>query len=104
MARPNQQDTVEREPTALESLHAAPKKTIIVHKTGEAGELSYAFVGVNGISYQIQKGIEVEVPAPVVDNLSKALMTVFEQRTDPMTKQAYLAQREVPVYPYTVVR
>ena len=50
-----------------------------------AGGANYEFVGVNGVSYQIKRGVPVEVPMGVIYALQDAVMTQTEIRRNPIT-------------------
>lgn len=78
-------------------LDAAPKVKIRVHKTGDRNEQRHIFVGVNGVSYQIERGVDVEVPEPVMRNLQDAVQTVWEQNDD----LGAIESRSAQSYPFT---
>lgn len=84
-------------------LRAAPKVTIKVHKTGRPDESSDVFVGVNGIGYQIQRGVEVTVPEPVLKVLEDSVQTVFVPHQLPDGK-VELKATPVQAYPFTRIK
>jgi hypothetical protein len=81
-------------------LRAAPKVTIKVHKTGRPDESSDVYVGVNGVGYQIQRGVEVTVPEPVLKVLEDAVQTVYVAHLSPDGKTEMKAT-PVQAYPFT---
>lgn len=53
----------------------AKERKAIIMIDQERDKPNYEYVGVNGKGYQIQRGIEVEVPASVVGVLENAIAT-----------------------------
>lgn len=86
-----------RELSALEALKAAPKVKIRIHKTGDRNEQTDVYVGVNGIGYQIRRGVDVEVPEPVAKVLEDATQTIYEFDEETQTRTL----REAQAYPFT---
>lgn len=84
-------------------LRQAPKVTIKVHKTGRQDESADVFVGVNGIGFQIQRGVEVTVPEPVLKVLEDAVQTVYVAHVGADGKTE-LKSTPVQAYPFTRVR
>lgn len=84
----------------LDELRAAPKVTIRIHKTGVKGEPRDVYVGVNGVGYQIQRGVDVAVPEPVAKVLETAIQTVYDYDEDAQA----LIPREAQAYPFTYLR
>lgn len=84
-------------------LRAAHKVTIKVHKTGRQDESADVFVGVNGVGYQIQRGVEVTVPEPVLKVLEDAVQTVYVARVGADGKTE-LKPQPVQAYPFTRIR
>lgn len=59
----------------LEELQKAPKEKIKLWKPADpelAKQMADEVVVINGVFYQIKRGVEVEVPAPVVEVLRNA--------------------------------
>lgn len=54
---------------------AATEKKAVIMIDEVAGQPNYEFVGVNGVGYQIKRGVEVEVPLSVVEVLNNAIAT-----------------------------
>lgn len=75
------------------------KVTIHIHKTPGATGASDVFVGVNEKSFLIQRGVDVEVPRPVVEVLKNANERVTVQNP----KTGELESRETQSYPFMVV-
>lgn len=97
--------SVEDDPTAANSSRASTKKRIRIILDEGMGQhdLRTVPVGVNGRTYQIRRGVEVDVPPEVVEVLKHAI----ETKTIPMvdentgfTKGSY--QRDVRRFPYQV--
>lgn len=83
------------EETETPKLAAKPKanwKTVYIAEDDKDSQP--AFVGVNGKSYRIRRGEEVEVPPEVVEALKNAV-----QRTWDTKAQAW---RMVPTYPWSL--
>lgn len=81
-------------------LRAAPKVRIKVHKTGRPDESADVYVGVNGVGFQIQRGVEVTVPEPVLKVLEDAIQTVYVVTPTPDGKTE-LKPQPVQAYPFT---
>ena len=81
---------------------AAPKKErrAVIMIDQEQGKPNYEYVGVNGKGYQIQRGVEVEVPASVVGVLDNAIAT--RSVTDPNGK--VIGHQDYHAVPYRVIR
>lgn len=73
--------------------------TINVAKTDRKGGAEPAFVGVQGVGYTIPRGIDVAVPASVVEVLKNAVQDIVTQ--DPEDDQIY--HEDVMAYPFQVV-
>ena len=86
-----------------DALRRAPKVTIKVHKTGRPDESSDVYVGVNGIGFQIQRGVEVTVPEPVLKVLENAVQTVYAEAKTPDGKSELKAM-SVQAYPFTRIQ
>jgi hypothetical protein len=75
----------------------AKKVKLLIHKTeGDTGSIDVP-VSVNGKTWLIKRGIEVEVPAFIVEVLEHAVKDIYVQ--DEVTKS--IVKREVPSYPYS---
>lgn len=83
--------------SAKAEIDAAPRIKIRVHKTGDRNEMKYVFVGVNGVGYQIERGVEIDVPEPVVSVLENAVQTLWEYEEEKKT----LVPRQALSYPLT---
>lgn len=84
-----------------DELDAAPRVWIRVHKTGDRNEQKQVYVGVNGVGYLIRRGVNVEVPEPVVRVLEQAVQTVFDVEADESGLVNALVRREALAYPFT---
>jgi len=73
--------------------------TINVAKSDKKNGSEPAFVGVQGVGYTIPRGINVAVPASVVEVLKNAMQEIVTQ--DPDDGQIY--KEEVMTYPFQVV-
>ncbi len=93
-ARP---DVDEKDPH--EVLRKAPKVKIKIHRTGAGPESDDVYVGVNGVGFQIKRGVEVEVPEPVMKNLEDAIQTVYHKAV--VDGKEVLVPSQVPAYPFT---
>lgn len=77
---------------------------IIVEEGREKNAESHVFVGVNGRGYSIKRGVAVDVPPEVVENLKDAIIItsvaiVDEERNIVVGSQ----EKRVRRYPYTVL-
>jgi len=73
------------------------KVMLMIHKTeGDTGSIDVP-VSINGKTWLIKRGVEVEVPAYVVEVLQNAVKDVYVQ--DDVTKS--IVKREVPAYPFS---
>jgi hypothetical protein len=77
-------------------------KTIIIDES--EGEANYVFVGHNGTHYQLQRGVEVDVPPGVLDALSHAVATRYVSVVNPVTQQREAQARNFLRYPFRVTR
>jgi hypothetical protein len=77
-------------------------KTILVDES--EGEANFVFVGVNGKHYQIQRGVEVDVPPNVIEVLSHAVATRLVSVVNPVTGAREMVQRSFLRYPFRVTR
>lgn len=87
----------------LRQLQRAPKVTIMVNDRRGEEESDDVFVGVNGVNFQIQRGVEVEVPLPVAMVLENAKQTVYETRKSPEGR-TIMIERIVSAYPFSWMR
>ena len=85
--------------TATANVQKEKRYRIIISEGGEK-EPDTAFVGVNGVGYQITRGVEVIVPESVVHVLTNAVQTLWTKRKDDQGRE-YMASRRVPRYPFT---
>jgi hypothetical protein len=76
-----------------------PKIRINIAKQDKKGGGEPAFVGYNGVGYTIPRGIDIDVPAPVVEILKNAKQDIVTQ--DPDTGE--IQHEEVITYPFQVV-
>lgn len=86
-----------------DQLRAEPKVKIKVHKTGRPEESADVYVGVNGIGFQIQRGVEVEVPLPVLKVLEDAIQTAYVETPTADGKSEY-KPHPVQAYPFTRIQ
>ena len=56
-------------------------------------------LGVNGVGFQIQRGVEVEVPEPIMRALEDAIQTVYHKAI--VAGKEVLVPSQVPAYPFT---
>lgn len=84
-----------------------PKRRMIkinIMKTDRDGGDRDVPVGVNGKLYLIQRGVDVEVPAEVVEVLRNAVETRWEQRKDPENPlRSQMIRRDTHAYPFSIV-
>jgi len=73
--------------------------TINVAKQDKKGGAEPAFVGVQGVGYTIPRGINVAVPAAVVEVLKNAMQEIVTQ--DPETGE--IDREEILTYPFQIV-
>lgn len=89
-------------PTASVARHHKHKNqkrlTINIAKQDKPGGGEPVFVGVQGVGYTIPRGINVEVPAPVVEVLKNAVQSKVYQDED-----GNLHSEDVLTYPYQIV-
>lgn len=75
------------------------KVKLMIHKTeGDTGSIDVP-VSVNGKTWLIKRGMEVIVPAFLVEVLEHAVKDIYVQ--DEITKT--IVKREVPAYPYSAM-
>ena len=78
---------------------SAKKIKLMIHKTeGDTGSIDVP-VSVNGKTWLIKRGMEVIVPAFLVEVLEHAVKDIYVQ--DEITKT--IVKREVPAYPYSAM-
>lgn len=75
------------------------KITINIAKTKEKGGAEPAFVGFQGKGYAIPRGINVDVPAPIVHILQNAMQDIVTQ--DPETGEIY--HEDVLTYSFNII-
>lgn len=80
---------------------ADPMVKIKIPKTKEA--MRDVYVGVNGRSYLLQRGVEVPVPKSVAHALELAVQTDYEEVVDPVTGRATLVPQETMSVPFQYV-
>lgn len=81
---------------------AVKKVKIVIHESQDPNAINPVFVGLNGKSFVINRGQEVEVPEGVVGILENARETVFDKKFDDKG-QMELIPRDALSYPYTIV-
>jgi hypothetical protein len=74
------------------------KITIRIPSEDKTGGRDDVFVGVNGVSFLIQRDVDVEVPMAVYHNLNDAKQTIYRNEPD-----GSLTSRQVHTYPFSVV-
>ena len=78
---------------------AEQKVKLMIHKTeGDTGSIDVP-VSVNGKTWLIKRGMEVIVPAFLVEVLEHAVKDIYVQ--DEITKT--IVKREVPAYPFSAM-
>lgn len=78
---------------------ADKKVKLMIHKTeGDTGSIDVP-VSVNGKTWLIKRGMEVIVPAFLVEILEHAIKDIYIQ--DEVTKS--IVKREVPAYPFSAM-
>ena len=81
-----------------EELRSSRKVKVMIHKTeGDTGSLDVP-VSVNGKTWLIKRGVEVVVPAYVMEVLQNAVKEIYAQ--DDVSHS--IIMREVPAYPFSV--
>lgn len=83
-------------------LRAAPKVRIRIHQTGRLGDSADVQAGVNGIIFQMKRGVDILVPEPIMRVLENAVQTVYQWVTRD-DGSMYQSRHEVQVYPFTRV-
>ena len=79
--------------------------TIIrIHESAGPNDINPVPVNVNGMDYRIPRNIPIRVPNFVVEVLERAIETRHESQTDFTTLRTELVTREVPSYPFSVIR
>ncbi len=76
-----------------------PKRVRILISEGSEQDLPYVFVGVNGQSYQISRGEEVDVPVEVLEVLDNAVTVTYVKTKD----RKQVARRQLR-FPYRVIQ
>lgn len=84
--------------TRAKAPKAAPTKYRIIIEDGGQEDNPFVFVGVNGDTFKIMRGEEVEVPASVKEVLDHAMTTVMVK--DSSNRKT---SRRSPRFPYRVV-
>lgn len=74
------------------------------HDGGETPPDTHIEVGCNGVFYQLQTGVEIEVPYGVYDILNNSRQTKYFTDKDPATGQQRTSSRESLRYPFHLVR
>ena len=78
---------------------AEKKVKLMIHKTeGDTGSIDVP-ISVNGKTWLVKRGMEVIVPAFLVEVLDHAVKDIYVQ--DEITKT--IVKREVPAYPYSAM-
>lgn len=70
----------------------------------EAGGTNYKFVQINGVGFQLQRGVEVAVPPEILSVLNDAVATRLVQVKDPATGAVHTKKQNYAGTPYRVVR
>jgi len=73
--------------------------TVNIAKQDKKGGAEPAFVGVQGVGYTIPRGINVDVPASVVEVLKNAKQDIITQDTE----TGEMHSEEVLTYPFQIV-
>lgn len=91
-------------PTRRTKAAAAPEKvTLVIHKDTRDHAVDPVPVALNGVQYTIRRGVEVEVPAALVEVLDQAEEIRYEQvrNADGSTT---MVSRKALSYPYQIIR
>lgn len=80
---------------------SAKKMRILIPSTETQRE--DVFVQVNGVSFQIKRDVEVDIPTPVLEALNNAVQTVYTQTKRPDGEGYDMVPRDVMRFPYRVV-
>lgn len=75
--------------------------TIKIPKTKE--QTRDVYVGVNGKSYLLQRGVDIPVPKAVAHALELAVQTEYESVVDPVTGRETLVPQETMSVPFQYV-
>lgn len=87
-----------------EATSKVKRKRIMIHKTGDKTGADDVILGVNGRMYQIKRGMEVDVPASVVEVLKNAVEDRFEYHADPrLPGGGEMVKRQALAYPFSVI-
>lgn len=85
--------------SASNALREQPRVDIIVAESHDPNELGYVFASVNGVGYQIQRGVKVSVPESVLEVLDNAIQSsLVADPTDRNNRRKI--QRDFPRFPY----
>lgn len=71
---------------------------INVSKSDKPGGDEPVFVGVQGVGYTIPRGVDIDVPSPVVEVLKNAMQDIITQDED-----GEIHHNHVLAYPYNVI-
>jgi hypothetical protein len=88
------------EPMGAVRIDEKTKKIKIIIDEMAGCKDNYEAVGVNGVVYQIKRGVPVEVPPEVVHVLELAKATHIEQKQNPMTGELEEVKRSFSAIPW----
>jgi hypothetical protein len=88
---------------ADELVRNAPKRTIILHNTGDVDGNKAAFFAVNGVGYMIPRETKVVVPLPIVEVIRNTVETHYYREEDERGPFGPIRSREIARYPLTIL-
>lgn len=71
---------------------------IIIPESDEAGEDDFVPVGVNGVTFQLKRGVPIPAPLEVIEILDHCVYDKYDQTRD--GNRGISVPRQVPKYPY----
>ena len=86
--------------TAVPDIDSGPETVRIIIDEVAGWKSNYEVVGVNGVVYQIRRGIPVEVPIAVVRVLENCITTHIEQRVNKITGEVEDHERSMSSIPW----
>ena len=123
-------EQIEKKPTAKKPRKASAKKPapkveepeVVIHQDSglpdqgpksewpvivvdeQEGQPNFQFVQVNGVPFQIQRGVETPVPPAVLSVLNNAVATRISNVRDPGTGQVKTMRQNYSAVPFRVLR
>lgn len=87
-----------------EAVEVPKRKMVTIFIDEEKGKPNYEVVGVNGKMYQIQRGVDVEVPEEVVHVLNNAIATRYVKTVNRTSGLEELVPQNYLLTPFRVIR